>query len=47
MSCSGDLTKEERDNLFKEIYSNMRLFENMLHEVRQAIKSSANSKRLT
>jgi len=28
----------DEENLFKEIYSNMRLFANMLHEVRQTIK---------
>ena len=40
-SCSGDLTQEEKDNLFKGIYSNMRLFENMLYETRQKIKSNS------
>lgn len=38
-----EFTQEEKENLFKDVYSNMKLFENMLHEVRQTIKS--NSKR--
>ncbi len=41
MNCSEAPSREETENLIREIYSNMKLFGDMLHETRQRIKSNA------
>ncbi len=43
LSYANEFSLKDKENLFKEIYSNLRLFENMLREIRQNAKS--NSKR--